>query len=143
VTDYNFTRGVEWLAKEARRAAISENAGELLPEHLLSGILVSSSRSEAGLIFAELDIEPASLGVSQPPSHEDAQHELPYHEAAKDALFNALAISAGLGHTSTGADHVLLSLVREAPAVRKRLAEAGVDEDVLMATLVKCRSGKK
>ena len=109
-------------------------------EHLLLGILGSTSSSAAAQVLAELGLsrelveEQIVSTVGRGTARTTGR--IPFAPAAKKVLELSLREALALGDTRIGTEHLLLALLRERKgAAAQLLARHGVDRDQLLAIL--------
>lgn len=139
--------GITRFGPDARRAVVeAQNAARRLggdhvdTEHLLLGILGSTSSSAAAQVLAELGLsrelveEQIVSTVGRGTARTTGR--IPFAPAAKKVLELSLREALALGDTRIGTEHLLLALLRERKgAAAQLLARHGVDRDQLLAIL--------
>ncbi|GGZ85525.1 Clp protease N-terminal domain-containing protein [Streptomyces echinoruber] len=120
-------RNVVMAAHNEARAA---RHAEVLPEHLVLGLL-AESEALAAQALAEQGVSPdagrAAVAAVLPPPAEDAPELVPYGAAAKKALELTFREALRLGHNYIGTEHLLLALL-EYENGEGVLSDLGVDK---------------
>jgi hypothetical protein len=113
-----FTQQARDALVAAHNAAVAAANAEIVPAHLLLGLLD----------------EPDSLAVAAvAAAHDDPPELVPYGSEARKAIEIAFREAIRLGHDDVGAEHLLLALLR---GTSSPLDELGVDARVATAHVV-------
>jgi Clp amino terminal domain, pathogenicity island component len=113
-----FTDRAKRAVIAARREAIKRRNEQVLPEHVVLGLLDEPEGLAAKAIVAlgvSLDAAREALGAALPPTTagEAAPGHVPFDSRAKHVLALALKEALGFGHNYIGTEHLLLGVTEE------------------------------
>jgi hypothetical protein len=128
-----FTHPARALITTAQQEALAGRQTEILPEHLLIGLL-GGSESAALQVLAQLGVEVAAVRAAAesalPPAGAGQPTVAPFSGAAKKVLERTAREAARLGDDVIGTQHVLLALLTEAPSALAALDAAAAETAV-------------
>ena len=114
------TRKVRRAVVYAYDEALRESSTEVIPEHLLFGLL----RADRSLA-AHLALDWLRKEIQNAPSESRARTDLFLSEAARRVILLAADERERLGHRHTGTEHLLLGIIRSGTALAKLLEQRG------------------
>jgi ATP-dependent Clp protease ATP-binding subunit ClpC len=140
-----FTPRARAAVKRAEEEAKRRGEAQVLPEHVLLGIL-DEGQNLALSVLAALDVEPddlrSELVASMPDPGKPKKRHVPFGKSAKKVLELALREALAFGHNYIGCEHLLMAVLREERSIASKvLRRMGVEERTARRTVMATVAG--